>query len=81
MGRYTGLLPYFPFALFTLGPICWVPESGPGTFLALCLALYGVVVLLVHPNDFAGAPGFVGSRYLAAVYPAFLAPWPSGGSP
>jgi hypothetical protein len=34
--------------------------------------VYGVSVLLVHPHGFAGDAGFLGSRYLAAAYPACL---------
>ncbi|MEA2601878.1 MAG: hypothetical protein QOF89_2870 [Acidobacteriota bacterium] len=73
VGRFTGLLPYFPFALFALGLyVLGRPRDRSRHLLAFFLVVYGVAVLLVHPNDFAGAPGFVGSRCLAAVYPAFL---------
>jgi len=72
VGRFTGLLPYFPFALFALGLYVVGPRDRSRHLLAASLAVYGIAILLVHPNDFAGAPGFVGSRYWAAVYPAFL---------
>jgi hypothetical protein len=72
VGRFTGMMPYFPFALFALGLYVLGPRDRSRHLLAASLVVYGIAVLLVHPNDFAGAPGFVGSRYLAAVYPAFL---------
>jgi hypothetical protein len=72
VGRYTGMLPYFPFALFALGLYVLGPRDRSRHLLAVFLAVYGIAVLIFHPNDFAGASGFVGSRYLAAVYPAFL---------
>ncbi len=31
-----------------------------------------LAVLVLHPHDFNGDPGFLGSRYLALAYPAFL---------
>ncbi len=72
VGRYTGMLPYFPFALFALALYLLGPRDGSRHLLAVALAVYAIAVLLFHPNDFAGAPGSVGSRYLAAIYPAFL---------
>jgi hypothetical protein len=71
-GRFTGLLPYFPFALFAL--ILYLPgrKDRPRNLLAATLLLYAGLVLILHPHDFGGSPGFLGSRYLALAYPAFL---------
>ncbi|HEV8578355.1 MAG TPA: hypothetical protein VGX68_04675 [Thermoanaerobaculia bacterium] len=71
-GRFTGLLPYFPFALFALGLYVASPKDRSRHLLLGALGVYVLAVLLAHPHDFAGAAGFLGSRYLAAIYPAFL---------
>ncbi|MFL6195742.1 MAG: hypothetical protein ACJ75H_16310 [Thermoanaerobaculia bacterium] len=71
-GRYTGLLPYFPFALLALFLFLAGPKDRPRALLLAGILLYVVLVLVLHPHDFTGGPGFLGSRYLAAVYPAFL---------
>ncbi len=71
-GRSTGLLPYFPFALFALILYLLGRKDRSRHLLAAALLLYAALVLILHPHDFAGAPGFLGSRYLALVYPAFL---------
>ncbi len=75
-GRSTGLLPYFPFALFALAlyllGTLWGRNDRSRHLLAGALLLYALLVLLAHPHDFGGAAGFLGSRYLALVYPAFL---------
>lgn len=71
-GRFTGLLPYFPFALLAVLLYLLGPRDRSRHLLAAALLAYALAVLLMHPRDFAGAPGFLGSRYLALVYPAFL---------
>jgi hypothetical protein len=71
-GRSTGLLPYFPFALFALGLYLFGRKERSRHLVLAALAVYVVAVLIVHPHDFNGDPGFLGSRYLALVYPAFL---------
>ncbi len=71
-GRFTGLLPYFPFALFALILFLTGRKDRARSLLAAALLLYAALVLILHPHDFAGAPGFLGGRYLALVYPAFL---------
>ena len=71
-GRFTGLLPYFPFALLAILLYLLGPKDRSRHLLAAFLLVYILAVLLTHPRDFAGAPGFLGSRYLALVYPAFL---------
>jgi hypothetical protein len=71
-GRYTGMLPYFPFALFAVGLYLAGAKDRPRHLLLAALAVYALSVLLRQPHDFAGGPGFLGSRHLAAIYPAFL---------
>jgi hypothetical protein len=71
-GRFTGLLPYFPFALFALALYLLGPKDRSRHLLLAALLAYIGLVLIGHPHDFAGAPGFLGGRYLALVYPAFL---------
>jgi len=74
-GRSTGLLPYFPFALFALALyLLGLRRTADRSrhLLAASLLIYVLLVLLAHPHDFAGASGFLGSRYLALVDPAFF---------
>ncbi|HKI03796.1 MAG TPA: hypothetical protein VKK31_17580 [Thermoanaerobaculia bacterium] len=71
-GRFTGLLPYFPFALLALGLYLLGPKDRSRHLLLAAIAVYTVAVLVAHPHGFSGDPGFLGSRYLAMVYPAFL---------
>jgi hypothetical protein len=71
-GRYTGLLPYFPFALFAAGLYFAGPKERARHLVLAALGVYVLGVLLFHPHDFAGGAGFLGSRYLAVAYPAFL---------
>jgi hypothetical protein len=71
-GRYTGVLPYFPFALFALVLYTVGPKDRFRHLLAGALGVYVLGVLLSHPHDFCGDPRFLGSRYLAAAYPVFL---------
>jgi hypothetical protein len=71
-GRNTGLLPYFPFALFAVGLYLFGRKDRSRHLVLAALAIYVVAVLILHPHDFNGGPGFLGSRYLALVYPAFL---------
>jgi hypothetical protein len=71
-GRFTGLLPYFPFALFALALYLVGPKDRSRHLLLAGLLAYAGLVLIGHPHDFAGTPGFLGSRDLALVYPAFL---------
>jgi len=73
VGRYTGLLPYFPFALFALILYPWGSRQDRSRHLLFgALAVYVLAVLIAHPRGFCGDPGFLGSRYLAIAYPAFL---------
>ena len=66
------MLPYFPFALFALALYLVGPKDRSRHLLLAALLAYAGLVLIGHPHDFAGTPGFLGSRYLALVYPAFL---------
>jgi hypothetical protein len=71
-GRYTGLLPYFPFALFALA-LCLLGWKDRSRHLLLAaLGVYVLGVLLAHPRSFDGGLGFLGSRAWAIAYPAFL---------
>lgn len=71
-GRFTGLLPYFPFALFAIVLYLLGRKDRPRHLLAAALLLYLGLVLVLHAHDFADAAGFLGSRCLAVIYPAFL---------
>ena len=57
-GRFTGLLPYFPFALFALGLYLVGPKDRSRHLLLGALLVYAGLVLAGHPHDFGGAPGF-----------------------
>jgi hypothetical protein len=71
-GRHTGLLPYFPFALFTLGLYLAGPKDRSRHLLLLAIAGYCLVLLLMRPNNYHGGMGAVGNRYFAGIYPALL---------
>ena len=71
-GRFTGLLPYFPFGLFAVFLYLAGPKDRSRHLLLAALGVYVLAGLLAHPHDFAGGPGFLGSRFLATIYPAFL---------
>jgi hypothetical protein len=71
-GRHAGLLPYFPFALLALGLYFAGPKDRAANLLAAAVAVYCLGILLVHPHDFHGGPGALGSRFVAAIYPAFF---------
>jgi len=71
-GRYTGLGPYFPFALYalTLYLLAWKDRSRH--LLVAAIGAYVLCVLLVEPHGFDGGLDFIGSRCWARAYPAFL---------
>lgn len=71
-GRHTGLLPYFPFALFTLGLYLAGPKDRSRNLLLLALAAYCLVLFVLRPNNYQGGMGFIGNRYFAGIYPALL---------
>ncbi len=72
IGRHTGLLPYFPFALFALGLYLVGPKDRSRHLLLLAVAGYCVVFLIIRPNNYHGGAGFLGNRYFASIYPALL---------
>ncbi len=71
VGRHTGLLPYFPFALFALALYAFGPKDRSRHLLLLGLVGYCLVILILRPNNYHGGAGFVGNRYFASIYPAF----------
>jgi hypothetical protein len=71
-GRHTGLLAYFPFALFTLALYLVGPKDRSRHLLLAALAAYCAVLLVMRPNNYQGGMGFLGNRYFAGIYPAML---------
>jgi hypothetical protein len=71
-GRHTGLLPYFPFALFTFGLYLVGPKDRSRHLLLAAIAGYCLVLLVMRPNNYQGGMGFLGNRYFAGIYPALL---------
>lgn len=83
VGRHTGLLPYFPFALLALASYLFGPRDRSRHLLFLAVAGYSVFFLLVRPDNFHGGAGFLGNRYFASIYPALLflpGRWLTGGA-
>lgn len=72
VGRHTGLLPYFPFALLALGFYVGRRADRSRHLLFLAIVGYCVVLLLLRPHNYQGGAGFIGNRYFASIYPAFL---------
>jgi hypothetical protein len=72
VGRHTGLLPYFPFALFAVGLYLVGPKDRSRHLLLAAVAGYCLVFLVMRPNNYQGGAGFLGNRYFASVYPALL---------
>ena len=72
VGRHTGLLPYFPFALFVLALFAFGPRDRLGWLTLGAVAAYVLFFLLLRPGNFHGGAGFIGNRYFAGVYPALL---------
>jgi hypothetical protein len=72
VGRHTGLVPYFPFALLALA--LYVAQRGDRSrhLLFLSIVAYCVLMLLIRPHNYQGGAGFLGNRYFASIYPAFL---------
>jgi len=71
-GRHTGLLPYFPFALFVLGLYLAGPKDRTRHLLFAAVAGYCLVILAMRPDNYHGGAGFLGNRYFASIYPALL---------
>ena len=72
LGRHTGLLPYFPFALFALALYAFGPKDRSRNLLLLGILGYCLALLILRPNNYHGGAGFVGNRYFASIYPAFV---------
>lgn len=73
LGRHTGLLLYFPFALVaTVLFLVHERRSGLRWIVALALAAVALFFLLWIPFNWHGGGGFVGNRYFVNAYPAFL---------
>lgn len=69
VGRHTGLIPYFPFALLALALMVrdrsrWLLLAAMGVIL--------LVSLLLDPHRWHGGPGALGNARLAVLYPALL---------
>lgn len=71
-GRHTGLLPYFPFALFVFGLYLAGPKDRTRHLLLAAVAAYCLVILAMRPDNYHGGAGFLGNRYFASIYPALL---------
>jgi len=71
-GRHTGLLPYFPFALFALALYLAGPRDRSQHLLLAAIAAYCLALLVMRPNNYHGGMGAVGNRYFAGIYPALL---------
>jgi hypothetical protein len=72
LGRHTGLLPYFPFAIFALGLYLIGPKDRSRHLLLLAIGGYCLLFLIMRPNNYHGGAGFLGNRYFASIYPALL---------
>ena len=72
VGRHTGLLPYFPFAVFVLGLYLVGPKDRSRHLLLLAAVGYCALFLIMRPNNYHGGAGFLGNRYFASIYPALL---------
>jgi hypothetical protein len=81
-GRYTGLLPYFPFALLALALYAAGPKDRSRHLLAAAVGGYCLLVLLLRPLGWHGGPDALGNRAFALVYPAllFLPGWNAGAA-
>lgn len=72
VGRHTGLLPYFPFALFAVALFLLGPRDRARWLLLGAVAAYCVLLFLVRSHNYHGGAGFVGNRYFASIYPALF---------
>lgn len=73
VGRHTGLVPYFPFAVLALGLfLAHGRRSRERWVLLAALGVVALFFLVFIPANWQGGGGFVGNRYFVNVYPAFL---------
>lgn len=72
VGRHTGLLPYFPFALFALALFLAGPRDRGRWLLLGAVTGYCLLLLLVRSHNYHGGAGFIGNRYFASIYPALF---------
>lgn len=72
VGRHTGLVAYFPFAVFVLALFLAGPRDRLGWLVLAAVAAYLLFFFLVRPGNYHGGAGFIGNRYFAGVYPALL---------
>jgi hypothetical protein len=72
VGRHTGLLPYFPFALFAVALYLAGPRGRLAHLTLLAVVAYALFFLLLRPWNYHGGAGFIGNRYFAGIYPVLL---------
>lgn len=72
-GRHTGLLVYLPFAVISLLLFSIHRRHRPeGWLTLLAMAVIALFFICVIPLNWHGGGGFIGNRYFAMAYPAFL---------
>ena len=75
LGRHTGLVPYFFPAVLALYYYVvrggWRAGQGRGAILGASLLMM-LFYLLWLPFNYQGGGGFIGNRYFASFYPAFV---------
>jgi hypothetical protein len=73
IGKHTGLVPYMPLAVLCFVLFLWRGVRSVNRWLlVLAVATVAVFFLIAIPINWHGGGGFVGNRYLAILYPAFL---------
>jgi len=73
VGRHTGVVPYMPLGVLAFVLFLWRgARSVSRWLLVLAFAAVAVFFLVAIPINWHGGGGFVGNRYLAMLYPAFL---------
>jgi hypothetical protein len=71
-GRHTGLLPYFPFVLLSVGLYLAFSRTLERTLLLVALAGIALFFLVFIAWNWHGGGGFVGNRYYVVAVPGFL---------
>lgn len=72
LGRHTGVLPYFPFALFVVALFFAGPRDRSGWLLLAAVGGYCALFLLIRSHNYHGGAGFIGNRYFASIYPVLF---------